>query len=465
MPIDTIKQEYITNLSIWEKARDVVEGGQEGVKYKREIYLPRLGGQTPDSYDAYLNRAQFINFTSRTITAGIGQIFRKDPVISNFDFDDIYDDIDLSGTPMSYFNRSIAEEIMKVNRVGVLVDYSEELRRPYLTMYKAESIINWRVERINGIEQPSMIVLYGIKIEPDPLDKFQDIEKAVYRELYLDESGIYNVRDWEKDEKDNLNIVNEYIPIANDMAFDYIPFYFVTSDGISPEIKRAPFLDLINLNLGHYKNSADYENMLHWTGARTVITKGWGDKGPFPIGGCADFPTDGGAEFLSAPSDSALLEEMRHKEEQMAVIGSAILSGKGRYVQSAETARITSSGEYATLADMSLALSRSMSVILSEVAYWMGQEQPVEIEFNTDFEIDKLDPQEVTAWMGLVQSGYMSETTFFYNMKSREMYPSGWTEEDEKQAIEEDSKKRIEQRENNVVNLYQNNQPENNDIQ
>jgi hypothetical protein len=176
------------------------------------------------------------------------------------------------------------------------------------------------------------------------------------------------------------------------------------------------------------------------------------------VGGAADFPIDGGAEFLTRSGDDALEKGMRHKEEQMAVMGSTILSGKGKYIQSAETARVSSSGEFATLANMSMALSASLTYVLKLVDYWYGGKGDVSIQFNTDFETDRLDPQELIAYMGAVQSGRLSEKAYFYALKQREVYPDGWTFEEEQQAIQEDMKNRVIKQESEVVDMYEDNE-------
>ena len=457
--IDTIKDGYDYFKKQWDKSRDVIEGGTEKLKAKTVTYLPKLPGQTQYDYEAYLQRAQFINFSARTFTSFVGQIFRKDPILSNFNHDDFIEDVDLCGTNMDYFNREVLSELLKVNRLGILVDYSEEMQRPYLTTYKAETIINWRESKVNGINQLSLVVLKGVVKKPDPDDYYKEIDVVTYRVLTFEE-GYYVVRDYEEVKTaggKSIQLISETFPVIQGNKFNFIPFYIVTDSGLTSEPKRSPLLDLININLGHYINSADYENALHFTGSSTIITRGWGDT-PFPVGGAADFPVDGGAEFLTRSGDDALEKGMRHKEEQMAVMGSTILSGKGRYIQSAETARVSSSGEFATLANMSRALSASLTYVLKLVDYWYGGKGDVSIQFNTDFETDRLDPQELIAYMGAVQSGRLSEKAYFYTLKQGEVYPDGWTFEEEQQAIQEDMKNRVAKQEAEVVDMYEGNE-------
>ena len=462
MAVDYKRPDYINQTDLWTKCRDVLEGGTEEIKAKGTIYLPQLPGQNDSEYSAYKKRAQFVNFSNRTLQASIGQLFRKNVLYNDFDYPEWSEDIDLAGTTLDYYNRMIATEVFTTNRIGVLVDYSERAKRPYLTAYKAETIINWRLDNIGGKLQPSLIVLEGNIQVPDPKDKFKTVTKTIWKELYLDGSGTYTVRDWEqiKDEhgKNAIVPVNEPSqPVINGQKFGYIPFYFITSDGLSVDLLRPVLMDLININLGHYINSADYENACHFTGANTIVTRGWGSN-PFPVGGCADFPIDGGAEVLQAGENSMLMQAMKQKEEQMTVIGSAVLANRGRYIQSAETARLNTAGEYATLADISIALSQAMTEILRLFALWGGKNaDKITVKFNSDFEIEPLNSQDLVSWMGAVQSGFMSWETFYYNMNQRETYPAGWTIEEEREAIAKDEKEKIIKLDNQVANDYNNN--------
>lgn len=445
--INTRHAEYDKWFPIWESTRDGIEG-QEQVKRKGERYLPKLGGQTEQAYRAYKHRAQYVNFSSRTMIAALGQLFRKDPVTNLID--EYYENIDLAGTSFYHFSRELAREIMTVNRVGVMVDYSDEQVRPYLIDYKAESIINWRTEIVQGAEVLTLVVLEGAYNQVDPKDKFKVIEKNTWKELSL-EDGVYFIRTWEKNSDDNFIVTDERIPLKNGVAINYIPFFFFTAEGINERLMKSPLTDFVNVNLGHYINSADYENMIHWAGQKTVVTTGWGDK-PFPIGGNANLADGGMAVYLESASDSCIEKAMQKKEEQMAALGSQIISGKGRYVASAETAKISSQGEYASLADIANSLSYCMKTALRVMIEWgTGRDAEIELEYNTDFSIDDIPQGKIQELMGAVQSGMMSFETFFYQLKTYEVYPSQWTIEEEVAAIDQSMEKQAGARESDIM--------------
>ena len=456
MKIDTQHEQYAYWKDIWQRNKDCIDG-QDAVKKKRTVYLPKLNGQSENTYDGYLQRAQYTNFSGRTVNISLGQIFRKNPVVENID-DNIYNDVDLSGQSLSYFSRDVAKEVMTTNRCGVLVDWSDNLSRPYLVQYSAFNIINWREEKINGESKLTLVVLEGC-IEETTSDPFQVEKCKIWRVLSLKE-GAYIVDIYKKSKntaKEEFVLIDTIVPLINGVAFSFIPFYFVTSHGIKSDIAKSVMYDFCNVNAGHYINSADYENMLHWTGAKTPVLKGWNEGKPIPIGGGITLPVDGDAYFLEAKSDSGLKDEIKRKEEQMAVMGATLISGQGRYVASAETSRINSQGEYATLEDLATALSVSMTAIMKVVVEWQGQNSDnVSVEYNKDFELAKVDPLELSSYMGAVQAGYMSWETFYYNMKNKELYPPDRTMEQEREAIEKDQEVEENEDEQEGIEFSQN---------
>ena len=331
-----------------------------------------------------------------------------------------------------------------------MVDYSNDLKRPYLSMFRAESIINYRTEIINGIEQLALVVLEGkidVLAKDDPF-KTKTVE--TWKVLSI-EDGVYYVRNYLQSDSGEFVLESEFTPLINDARFAFIPFFILTTNGIDNCYYKPPLLDFVNVNLGHYKNSADFENMLHWTGAKTIITKEYG-KDTIPIGGAMDMPKDGDAFFLEASSDSGLKDELRHKEEQMAAMGSAVISGKGRYVSSAETAEITSQGEYATLADISNACSNAMEYIMQLFVEWSGSNEDVKVKYNVDFELEDIAAADLTAFVQAYFSGAISYDTFFYNLQKKEVYPNKKTKESELEDIESDQARKLENFEVDEVN-------------
>jgi hypothetical protein len=273
MPVTDNHANYDENCDFWSRCRDVVNG-TDAVKAAKEAYLPKLGGQDDDGYDAYRERAPFYGATDRTIQGLVGSVFRKPPkVLAPSAIEEHLDDVTLMGESLAQFSRKYLKELLTTGRCGILVDMPEadenqaaatEPPRPYWARYRAEDITNWHTRRINGKVTLSMVVLHETVIEPDQVDEFARLQVEQYRVLYLDEAGKYAVNIWRKAEtkegdQDSWYIFSSPAPQIVGEPLDFIPFVF------DPESGKPPLLDLVDMNLSHYRTMADLEHGRHYT--------------------------------------------------------------------------------------------------------------------------------------------------------------------------------------------------------
>ena len=434
MPQNSRHDAYGSAEKIWRKNRDAI-AGEEAVKGNSGSYLPKLPGQPESEYSAYVNRAQYVNYVGKILDISVNQVFRKAPVIADFP-EEWAKDIDLCGRSLYAFSKEILAEILKVNRVGIVVDYSEDLKRPYLVPFTAEQIINWQTEMRGGAEIITRIVIEG-EVTVAGEDAYKPKTEKVWREYVLEDS-VYVVKVWKKGLDDKFALAEEpYNPVIKSKPMTAIPFYLLSASGISINPTKGPFSDLVNINIGHFRNSADHENRLHYTGAVTLVVSGQMPEDNIPIGGVIRFSQpEGSAQFLEASSDGGLENAMQRKAEQLAQLGSSIISGKGRYVASAETQRLSSEGEYAALSDIAVTMSDTMSKILRLMCEWGNKpSETASVTYNTDFESASADPQELQALFSGMLGGGWSFKTFYHNLKTREFYPEGHTAEDELKEI------------------------------
>ncbi len=451
MPQNTKHPEFSNYLRMWEKCRDAISG-EERMKARATEYLPKLPGQADSRYDAYVKRAQYVNYVGKILDTSINQVFRKAPIVTEVPAEWL-EDIDLCGKSFASFSKEILSEILKVNRVGVLIDYSDELNRPYLVPFTAEQIINWQTKRASGGYALSRVVIEG-ETQKEGGDPYKPEYETIWKEYVIDdETGAYTVKTWRKD-RDEMKLAEENVPLIKGKALDFIPFLLMGASGISISPSKGPFVDLVNINVAHFRNSADYENRLHITGAVTLVTRGPMADGSVPMGGVIQFTgADGDAKFLEATSDGGLAEAMQKKVEQLAQLGSSIISGKGRYVASAESQRLTSEGEYASLADISGTLSDSMTKALRIMLKWAGKpSENASVMYNKDFESASADPSELRELFTGMLGGGWSFKTFYHNLRAREFYPEGHTIEDELKEINETQKMITELRAKSMEN-------------
>ncbi len=459
MPVDTKHSEYEARISQWARCRDCIDG-TDTIKAKRTKYLPMLGGQTSDEYDAYIDRALFYGATSRTVLGLKGAIFRKDFVVN---YPEIYKEhIDVltpNGFDLDEFARQSATEILTTGRIGILVDANrdDDDIRAYAAIYSAENIINWRTTLIGGKQTLSMVVLREKYSKPKADDIFSVEEKTQYRVLSLvptDTGGYVYQQDVYKqtsDEKVNTFVIDPELtvnPQRMGMVMDFIPFIFINVNNHQPTPEKPPLLDMVDVNLSHYKSSADLEHGAHYTALPTAWVAGFPKDSELRIGSGVAWVTEevnAKADFLEYTGQglNALEKRLEAKEDMMARLGARMLETQKRSVESAETHKIRQSGETGVLTTIVRTLSDGIERALKWIAWWSGasdqQLADVKFELNTDFIDTTMQPKEIETLMKAWQSGAISQDTFLYNLKRGEILPDGTTIDDEKLLIEKDS--------------------------
>lgn len=443
----------------WKRARDVLEG-QDKVHQAAEAYLPKLKDQDAGEYAAYVKRAGFYNASWRTVAGLLGMMFRKPPQVELPGAIETYTaDIDMAGTSLETFARDVALEVLSVGRVGILVDHpaTDVVRpltvavaqsqglRPMLKTYKAESIINWKHGRVRNHWVLTQVVLEEIVEEADGPFKTNEVKQ--WRVLALDEAGLYRQQIWRKgasgDEFEQLG--DDIYPMIGAQPLDFIPFYVVGSDGIDSDPEEPPLIDLIDLNLSHYRTNADYEHGCHFTGLPTLFLSGFtgddsGNPAQFYIGSQAAIVSphpDSDGKFIEFTGQglSALKDNLDRKEQQMAVLGARMIAQEKRVAETATTAAIHRTGENSVLSSISTAISEAIERALSVFAEWAGAPAEVTYQLNRDYNPAMLDASMLTALMKAVQLSQMSQQSFFDLMQRSDLIDSEVSFEDEQERI------------------------------
>lgn len=463
MPIDSRHPDYIQRLPEWRILRDATAGDRT-IKAASEKYLPRLYDQPTEQYNDYRNRALFIGATSRTLEAFQGMLTRKKPKIEAVGMDDILADCDLQGATFDSHIQSIKWELLNVARAGTLVDWSKEDNRPYLTTYTAEQIINWQTGRVAGRTVPVMIILeewsgqYEAATGETPPDQYEAKQYQQWRELRLlqfGETWTCLATVWRKkaEAKDEFIQISQVELSRRGIRLNFLPFVFhgLETNRINPSKPIA--LDLAQVNISQYRNSADYENGLHMVGLPTPWAAGFTDdaKSTLVMGTSRVWVTDetsakcGFLEF-SGTGLSSLKDAILDKNQVMAALGARVLDAPQSSAEATETVKLRQTSESNVLTDLANCAEQSLSDVLRIMAWWSGfTKEPIDardsifVAINKDLLGSKLTPTQVASLLQAMQSGMMSFGTFFWNMQQGNMYPEGVDEETEKAAIEQNS--------------------------
>jgi len=422
--------------------------GERRVKEQAERYTPRLEGHDKSDglYDRYKEFGILYNALGRTRQGLKGAILRK-PIDIQFpeSSKELLKTIMLNGASFNDLARLVCDAVLGYGRCGVLVDVDEG-EEPYAAFYNALSILSWPENKSKNVKQEIILQEFVGRQKVDTPNEIEIVEQR--RKLEIDEAGYYAVSVYQKKDKADdewILIDGPRYPAYKGKLLDYIPFVFFGSSSNIPAPSRPPLLDLLNLSKGHWRLTVAYQYGLHFAGLPTPCFAGFGfEQGQkTPLGPGTSYHGEQGATSWFLQTGGEGLTDMEkgldRLESQMAVTGARLLEGLRPGVEAAETVKLRSSGDSATLADMAVNIEGGLTKVLINIGFWKGiAEKDCVVSVNKDFVSTKLSPQEITALLSAVQSGKMSEETFLYNLEQGEILPPEKSIEEEKEAIAED---------------------------
>ena len=464
--INNVHSDYTKHEKAWVRASDCY-AGEEVIKSKTTQYLPKLGHhydpKTGDQeYEVYLNYAKFFGATYRTVTALTGLVCRKDIYVEGKNTEKYIHDFTIDNRSITTAAESAVNETLLKYRMGILVSYPDidtsnmtkqefidKGIHAYAALYKTEDIINWKLEKVNGRMVPTLIVLKEAIADPFPTDKFDtdtitqysvlELENGVYKHsVYLDDLA-YQTTELTRTTYGYL--YKEIYPEINGKTLDYIPFFPITPKGISWDIEDSPMAPIVDLNIGHYRNSATYEQALVKTASPTTVLRGFqGDRDKKIILGGSQailVSADGGADYLEYQGTgiSEIRQAMDIKQKQMAVLGAGILSNEKTSNVSAESESIQQSGEQAVLASIAKSASDAFTQALRLMVSWDDYEgdlseedlAKISVRLNTDFSPNSLTANDINALIVAWQKMALSDKELFEIFKKGEIIPAEMT--------------------------------------
>ncbi len=461
--------DYSRRVAQWLKIRDTLEG-EEVIKDRGRTHLPRPKGMNAEQYRAYKERAVFYGVVERTLRGLVGLVFRIDPTI---ELPDRLDELQLratpDGSPLDTVLRNATREVLSLGRYGLLLDLPQgevsAASVPFIAEYTAENIWRWEERTTNGRRRVRRIVVR----DDTELDGSEEVTRL--RELFLDPDGgdRYTVQIWEErqtegrstgigttslaDEQETITETGSFekigdpiVPMIQGQALTEIPFVFVNGVDLSPTPSKPTMLDLANMNLAHYRNSADFEHALYLTAQPTPWVIGPADQieKPTSIGSGTFwvFPegtTVGMLEFTGSGIE-ALEKAMAAKESRMAALGARLIQSQpDRSNVTAETTRLQGREETSILINGVKNLEEGVVKLLSVAAAWVGTDpEEVKVALNRDFIEVRLDATEIGSLVAGWQAGAFSHQTLWSNLQKGEVADPKRTLEEELQLIEEE---------------------------
>jgi hypothetical protein len=480
MAANSTHPDYDTSAADWSRMRDVM-GGEDAVKGAGERYLPRLDSQSEEEFGAYVKRASFFNATARTAEAYLGLIFRRPPFLKlpsggsgvGRALEEFVNDADMLGTSLTAYAKIVVGDVISLGRAGTLIDWEDEAeQRAYAAFYRAEQIINWRVERVNGRNVPTLVVL-SERVESrnqkaeigNGADEFEAEVVEQVRVLRLvpgqDGSVLYRVDLWQEKVVERAwfgfgkqrgrrewVLVDSRIPLRLGKPLPLIPFVFHGPRHSRPDVDRGPLEDIVTVNLDHYRLDADFKHGLHFTALPTAWVSGFDKTSTLRIGSSTAWVAEApgaAAGFLEFTGQGLTTFEraMDRDERLMTVLGSRMLEDAKKVGETATAIELRQSGEYSILGGVAFSVSESLTQMLRWVYWWNSTEalpddvssEQVLMTLNTDFSTKGLASQDVQAIVGAWQAGAISQDSMLELFRRGEVLPEGRTNREEADLI------------------------------
>lgn len=464
MPVNTPSKGYLAIRDQWQRCRDAY-AGTDAVKDRGEAYLPKLEAHKANlsSYDDYKTYALWYNATARTVDGLAGAIFQKPPELDvSAKLKEQFADVTQAGESFDMFALRSVQDVLTTGRYGILVDMApadlgNTDARPYWAGYQAEDILSVRTERRAGDEILTRVVLREKFESPDGEDPFACVSGERYRVLELDAGGRYTqtVFTPRLDEKgqpkqNEFDSSEPVVATRRTDALTEIPFQFIGPTSRSPRFQKPPLLDLVDVNLSHYRTMADLEHGRRYVAVPTPWIKGdivggkEGDRLFLGAQSAWHLDKDGAAGMLEFTGQG--LQELRladsSKRDYMAVLGARLLEDQptGRQNETATAVGMRHAGEQATLRTIAKTASDALSACAKWHDWWLGsartpQESSASITLNDDFTTTNLGAQELTALFTLWQGGAVDYATLYRNLKRGGYTRAGVSAQDELAAI------------------------------
>ena len=435
MPVNTAHPQYEKVYPYWERIRDAVEG-EDAIKAKTTRYLPIPSGiaekgERSSEYKNYLARAKYPESVGPAVEAMTGLMSRKEMKVSMPEsLAYLEKEATSDGLPLDSLINRLKHEVITTGRYVLFVDVPENEGNPYIAAYPAESLINWR----GDAERLTRVVFKEMVTEPDPDDRFEDLEIEQYRVAEI-EDGTYVVRVYRNTEKgkegeDEFKLHEEYYPQRHGENLDFIPVVIIGSRDLLPEPDAIPLLSVANKSLHYYRQYADYALQLFMcANGTTPYCAGDIEEGDIPtvvgsgvIWGFTSHNVKCGYIEVSGNGLDSQKSELDNISMEIAQATIRALGDK-KTAEAAETMRLRFQSQTATLASIAKSCASGLEKALRFVAEWTGANPAlVEVVPNLEFIREMPEPNIVNALMNGIEKGLVPHDILAEYLRRTDMH-------------------------------------------
>lgn len=443
MSVKTQHPEYAKQYPKWVLMQDALD---DTVISKGEAYLAKTPGMLelekekldPDSkvYKGYRGRAQYPLWVPDSIRTMNGLLTRLKPEIElkHKQLEILKTQATDDGFGLDQLFIRCCVHALSKGRYGLLVDFDDK-GQPFIAMYNATSIINWKFADVGGRRDAQLIVLAEEHLV-DGQDKYGHDTKTQFRELELVD-GYYEVNLL----KDSGEMVSQFEPKMGQSRINFIPFVFGGSLDNSAEIDDIPLLSMAKCAVKYYQLSADYYQSLYLTAHPQPYTVGATDvelkvSGPMMLWELPQGASCGFMEIQGNGIDKTKLE-MDSQKNAAVEAGAKVLDAGTN--ESGEARKARQNDQHASLHTVVKAAAEAIEQACKYVALWLGLDDS-EIRFTVPLEFaQNIDPQILAQLSNLMLAGKVSSDTVWSYLQTGKIPERDFEEEQDLIEIDQAS--------------------------
>jgi hypothetical protein len=209
----------------------------------------------------------------------------------------------------------------------------------------------------------------------------------------------------------------------------YIPFVFVNPIGVGISDVKPPVLDIVDINISHYRTSADLEHGRHFTGLPTPYVLGAPAETVLKIGSStawviADYQAKVGYLEFTGQGLASLERALVEKQAQLASLSARLIDNSSKGSEAAETVRLRYMSETASLRSVVQSVEAAINRAYAFCADMEGLDKnSVSITLQKEFLDTGLSPQMLNALVKSYLEGGITKEILIHNLSRGDLLP------------------------------------------
>lgn len=411
-----------------ELVRDVSAGTQQ-MRAKGVKYLPKEKREIDGDYNFRRDASVLFGGYHKTVSALVGLVCKNEIELGSDVPSEIVaqiEDVDLKGNHLDVFvKHSFTDQFegasiylvdMPPPVMGTAEDEQRAGVRPYWVHYRRDDVINYRMAKVNGETQFTLIVFREVAKEAD--GDYGEVNVTRLREFRRGDDGVVRWKLTRVNEKESDETKRYVLEAEGSITLDRIPV------AVSGDLcAHPPLIDIANLNISHWRNNSDQENILHVTRIPILTTIGVPKEQLLEmVNGVSStlcLPKECQAMWLEIKADGAVKAGREHLldiEQRMGMLGLSTLTQRQGSTVTATEKRIDHGEKTSGLATMARSEKDAIELALHFHAQYLGLESGGSIQLGVIEDEMILTPQHMQVMLDALKSNNFALDTFLTAM-------------------------------------------------